>query len=333
MNIFETISAVNRRSEPFHSQFLVDALDDSLKGDRTLFDAIWKLAAPAEWEIPECAISLAEEVVERGRVDICLRSDKSSKRVVGIEVKTSETSAEPGQLKRYLVGLKEKYPGHDVQVSYLTPFNRDRACSAAGQLRTVQMFEEFRNTSPDARHLSWLDVADIDCGGGVLWEQHRSYVRQHISPKSRLVVRPRLKRGLACFFGQEAAEGFRDALWNLSIELNDGCTVVNLSDFRDDLPSFARAFVKALAILLDSDNVSHNARRADNFSADLRRRFLDSEYREVHVALFGLSNLYSNVWIKGDRNYGVRTARKRRPKSVSILRSNDPERLEVGHLR
>ena len=46
MNIFETIERVSGTYEPYHSRFLADALEDSLGGDRSLFDAVWRLAAP-----------------------------------------------------------------------------------------------------------------------------------------------------------------------------------------------------------------------------------------------------------------------------------------------
>ncbi len=61
MNIFETIGKVTRGIEQYHSQFLVDALVDSLNGDRSLFDSVWRLAASPDWEVPEHAEVRPEE--------------------------------------------------------------------------------------------------------------------------------------------------------------------------------------------------------------------------------------------------------------------------------
>ena len=64
MNIFETISSTTTRIERIHSQFLADALTDSLKGDRSLFDGVWELVALPAWKVPNRAKVSAEEVVK-----------------------------------------------------------------------------------------------------------------------------------------------------------------------------------------------------------------------------------------------------------------------------
>ena len=188
MNIFETIRKVTRGIEQYHSQFLTDALTDSLNGDRSLFEATWRLVAPPNWEIPTHAQISSEERVERGSVDICVRCLSPHHRVVGIEVKTVDASATPGQLERYHEGLVRKYPESPIQIAYLTPFNQERAGGAAGSRRTISEFEEFSRKFPQARHISWLDVADIPWDGNFLWRQHQKYVRAHISAPSKLRV-------------------------------------------------------------------------------------------------------------------------------------------------
>ena len=52
LNIFVTICRTTRRIEPFHSQFLTDALNESVSNDRTLFDRVWELATPKGWKAP-----------------------------------------------------------------------------------------------------------------------------------------------------------------------------------------------------------------------------------------------------------------------------------------
>ena len=114
MNIFETIGKATSRIERFHSQFLADALCESLKGNRSLFDQVWTLVAPSGWEIPERSDQvrvIPEQGVEGGRVDICIHCFAPQDRVIGIEIKTVEDSSEPGQLERYRAGLKKNSGG------------------------------------------------------------------------------------------------------------------------------------------------------------------------------------------------------------------------------
>ena len=328
MNIFETIGRVSQRYEPYHSQFLADALKCSLKADRSLFDAVWKLAAPSYWEIPEKATVSSEEVVERGRIDVCIRSENPQNRILGIEVKTDDSSASSGQLEKYRKGLNEKFSGYDVQISYLTPFNREQAGDAADSLPTVRVFEEFARVFPRSTHLSWLDLASIPWDGNALWEQHRAFVRQRISSREELRAKTELNRGFADFFGKEAADCFSAKLAELGIV----GTKISLSNFRID-PSFTKSLADAFKILLDTPNVSRNANKEDKFPDELRERFLDSQFREIHRSMFDLSKQFKFVWVQGESNYGVRTAHRKHSSGVSLLRSFGPDLLIVGQLR
>lgn len=334
MNIFETIGKVTSRIERFHSQFLADALTDSLNGDRSLFEAVWKLAVPPEWEIPTRAEVSSEEVVGHGqRIDICIHSISPQNQVVGIEVKTDDASTTDGQLVRYFDGLERRFPKSGIQIAYLTPFNRERAGSAAGRLSTVREFEKFATRLPQARHVSWLDVADVPWDGNALWKQHQAYVLERISPLAKLQVRTERNRELAVFFGEELVQRFWEelAVWEIYAGANGAD--INLANFGDDLPSFAGSLVRALEILLDSDNVLRNTTpKPDKFRGKLRRPFLASPYHQVHRVLFGLAEAHPYVWIQGEGDYGVRTAHKNHP-SVSLLRSKDVDHLLVGQRR
>ena len=223
MNIFETIGSVTRVIEPFHSQFLADALEESLNGDRSLFDGVWSLAAPKGWEPPDCAQISTEETTGGGRrIDILIRSDHPVKRILGIEIKTQDDSVELGQLEKYLSGLKETYQEYCVKVSYLTPFNKCRAGGLACRVLAVKVFDSFRKEqSEDARHLSWLDVADIDWDGNALWKQHQAYVRNHIS-SCNLLRESSVERDreLDEFFGGEAVERVLHRLDDLRFQHN-----------------------------------------------------------------------------------------------------------------
>ena len=330
MNIFETIAKTTTRIEPFHSQFLADALQASIGGDRSLFNAVWRLAAPEVWEAPERADINAEEFVPgQGRIDIAIRCDSPERRIVGIEVKTTDSSATEGQLERYRDGLAGKFPGYAVAIAYLTPFNRKWALDKADDLATVREFDGFQANYPEARHISWLDIAAIPWNGNELWRQHQLYVYQHISSHKKLRLSVARDRSLDNFFGGAAVDAFWEALGELGIEsAQNGGAVIELANF-DGVPDFADNLAQAFQILItDGDGVSRNANRGGNFFDDLRRPFLESQYQEIHAALFNLASRHNYVWIQGDKDYGVRVAHTGH-NSISIVRSRGPERLLI----
>lgn len=134
MNIFETIEKAAITKEPVHSRFLADALSESVdkNGDPSLFEAVWKLVAPEDWETPANPKVMAEYGLDdRGQIDIVIFGTDPSNLVVGIEVKTKEGSAKSGQLERYRDGLKANYPCYKLAIAYLTPFNRKGAKNLA----------------------------------------------------------------------------------------------------------------------------------------------------------------------------------------------------------
>ena len=331
MNIFETIGSVTGGIERYHSQFLADALKESLSGDRSLFDGVWCLATPKGWESPDCAEVTTEEAAGDRRIDICIRSDHPVKRIVGIEVKTVDESADFEQLKEYLCGLRNTYPKHCIQISYLTPFNRSRAVVNADNLRTVRVFDEFSEISPAAQHLSWLDVADIGWDGNDLWKQHQVYVREHISSRRNLKESSVNRgRGLCEFFGEVAERTLLEKLGALNFQRTGNRMEIELSRHYKNPSSFAENLVDALKILLTTDRVSHNAKKKDKFTKGQREPFLDSPYRAIHETLFRISEECQYVWIEGEGNYGVRTAHKDHPSSgVSLVTSQGTDRLVV----
>ena len=212
-NIFEVIGETTRRIEPFHSEFLAEALRVSAQGNRSLFDAVWKLAAPKEWDAPlEPKIESEERLEDGKRIDICVL-DKSRGRLLGIEVKTTKASAKKGQLEDYLQGLCKKY-GYDkndedrVAIAYLTPFNRKRAGNVADSLATVGIFDEFTKIFVNACHISWLDIADIAWDGNELWRQHQAYVHQEIANYGRLQSFVLRNRSFDNFFSEGAIADF-----------------------------------------------------------------------------------------------------------------------------
>ncbi len=334
MNIFETIGKVTSGIERFHSQFLADALCESLNGDRSLFEAFWKLVAPCYWKVPESPgqveLSTEEEVVG-GKVDICIRSLVAPKRVIGIEVKTVEDSTERGQLRRYYEGLEEKYQGSEVQMAYLTPFSRERAGDRAASLPTVLEFDQFKDSHPVARHVSWLDLESIPWDGNALWEQHRAYVLEHISSKDKLQPRVERDRDITYFFGAAPAERFWEEVGDLDISHEGRWATIDLAKQRND-SLVAKSLVGAFKALLHSDNVVPRERN-DKFPSKLRQPFLRSPHREVHEALFNLAEVFDYVWVEGKRDYGIRTAHKDFHSGVSLVTSDGPGQLLIWLMR
>ena len=327
MNIFETIARVNHRIEPFHSAYLGDALRESLARDRRLFAGIWTLATGGnpDWPVPTDAEVRTEEVLGQRRIDIAIH-DVSGKRVLGIEVKTRDASAEQGQLDDYLQRLRKKYPADAVRLAYLTPFNEERAGKAATKLRTIAVFRKFAEEHPKSRHMSWLDVAELDWDGREVWQQHRAYVWQHISPLTKLDV-PLRDCKFGSFLGKNVVAEFWEALAEAGARVSH-----DIVDLTADID--ALGFVNAFRILIESPALDKGANKADDYPETERARFRDSEYSEVHDGLFRLAEEYSHVWVSGKRDYALRVAHPRhRSSGVSLARSKGSVRFQIGQSR
>ena len=310
INIFQTIKDTTHRIEPFHSQFLGDALRASLAADRregrSLFNDIWKLCAPADWNTPKSAkVSNESPLKGAQRIDILIE-DEETGRVVGIEVKTSSASAQPGQLEGYLEGLRTKHDDEKIAIAYLTPFNRQHAESIiggnAGTLSTVKVFEEFHRSFDQARHVSWLDVAEINWDGVEIWSQHQSYVRKKMAAHRRLKNPRSRNRSLDEFFSGDAVEAFWDALPNSNRDNADDGAIIDLELFEGSPTELA----EALTILIRDDEYVARRVKTDLFDEQLRRRFLKSKHREFHEAIFNLSGRFDHVWVQGKKDYGLR---------------------------
>ena len=343
VDIFRTIRNTTRRIEPFHSQFLGDALRASLKGERALFDRVWALCAPVDWEPARSASIRNEWALDGGqRIDLLIR-DKDTGRVLGIEVKTSRASARAGQLEGYLQGLlNQRFREEDIAIAYLTPFNRDRAEKAiadkAGLLPTVRVFEEFAGSFERARHVSWLDVAEIEWDGREIWRQHRSYVREQMACAKGLEVWLKRNRGLDAFFSVEAVEEFWNELSPLiGDERSGGGGLIDLELFAnagdEEVAEAVEVLARALTILIREDESVASQRRADRFGESLRRPFLDSRCRAFHEILFGLPARFGPVWVQGEKNYAVRVAHRSHSSGISLVTSDGPGRLAVGGRR
>ena len=330
LNVFSSIERATRRPEPFHSQFLADALSVSLGGDRTLFDALWRLAAPEGWD-PPCNAEVKSELHtgEQRRIDICIfANDGPARRVLGLEVKTSSASAQPGQLEAYFTGLSEKFGAANVAIAYLTPFNRRRAGEAAHTLPTVRSFEAFAATVEHARHLSWLDVADIPWDGDSAWRQFQSHIRSEIASDKKRNPDMLRNRSFNVFFGEEASGRFWEQLAQIGVRPTESGAKLNLERLEVD----PGVLVRALETLVVETQDTRTGRQ-DKFAEELREPFLNCKWRAVHEALFDMPRRFPNVWLKGKKDYALRVAHPGHGSGVSLLRSKGPAMLETGRPR
>ena len=272
INIFEAIRKTTSRIEPFHSEFLAEALRVSAAGNRSLFDAVWKLAAPKVWDIPHAPKIVSEKRFDDGkRIDICIFDDLCG-RVLGIEVKTTKASAEDGQLEAYLEHLRKEYDEDRVAIAYLTPFNRERAGKNACLLPTVKIFDEFSSEFNNARHVSWLDIADIAWDSNELWNQHRAYVQQKIANHASLESYASRNRSFYDFFSETAVEEFMDALPIEGDQISRTGVIIDLDNFHNDPETLSRAFE---FLIMDEERVDQGAEKNDEFPEEARQRFLD----------------------------------------------------------
>ncbi len=325
-NIFNVMHSVSSRVEPYHSAFLAAMLQWSLESDRRLFDAFWRMATP-QWELPADDVVVGtEDDIGQGRVDLTLLEGES--RVLGMEVKTRETSTTVGQLERYRDGLTEKYPGHDLAIAFLTPFNSHRAGDDASALPSVTEFRRFQKAFPQSVHISWLDLAEVEWNGGELWKQHRAYVETEIASPQQLAKWQAggRSRRLADFFGPEAAEGFDERL-RAAVGALDG-HVLDLTRVQDP-DRFANAF----RVLIESKAVGGARGKKDAFDDALREPFLAAPTASVHRAIFGLAAEHGNAWIEGKADYGLRVAHPDYGSGVSLLTSRGVDRVEIGRPR
>ena len=292
------------------------------------------------------------ELNEGQRIDILIK-DKDHGLRVGIEIKISEGSVSPGQLNDYLQGLRDKCDEALIAIAYLTPFNRTRAEQiirtinanrGAGEaeiqgdvtaLSTIAEFERFENSEKSfdqARHVSWLDVADIKWDGGEIWAQHQAYVRTNLASSEKLKTAFTRNRMFCEFFGVEAFANFLDALPSEFRNCCDRRVELDLGYLGESFRPVELA--RALTFLIEDDEfVARDKSRDDQFGDDLKKPYLESRYSDYHEALFGL-NRFNHVWVEGTKGYGLRVAHKKsRGKEVSLVTSPHESRLTLGGKR
>ena len=330
LNIFEIIGNTTSHTEPFHTRFLANALQVNLRDHGSLFDSVWRLCAPDCWKVPAKACIESEYELDKGRkIDILIK-DKETRCAVGIEVKTNSASAEPEQLQRYYKDLKKEFA--NVAIAYLTPFNHKRGGDLSATLSTSKRFKEFEDRYPNAfaRHVSWLELADIDWETNELWKQHQHYVRHEIASLDILTSSDRRDRSLDEFFPNVIERFWKELLATTGAEANTPL-VIDLEECDADPESIAAVFE---ILINDNEAKLPQAHRNNSFPETEQERFrMTEKCGAFHDALFKLSCKYSHVWLRGLTDYGLCMVHRRHKSGVSLVRSDGPRRLVVGELR
>lgn len=326
VNIFNIIRRVTSRIEPYCSHFLADALSSSIGKDKTLFERVWTHCAPPDWKPPTEADTFAEDILGEGkRIDITI-IDENSSRVLGLEVKTTDRSVNPGQLETYYRLLKNKYPNKKVSIAFLTPFNEGsvkesgRDSKEASRLPSVREYHELRRINPivPVVHVSWQQIVNIQWAEEPLWEQFARFVQNQIAPPRILETYLRNDQSLTRFFSDDAIKEFASAMHGLTRSDNS----VDFDTLASD-PRALQSLLDALTALIEDDqSVDRRRFKKNKFSADRFEKFVNTDCGTVHHAVFILTRKYDHVWIEGEKDYGVRVAHNNdREKGVSILTS------------
>ena len=193
------------------------------------------------------------------------------------------------------------------------------------------MFDEFAGGFQHARHVSWLDVADIEWDGRAIWRQHKRYVQNRMACEKDLKGWRKRNRDLAEFFPERAAADFWNELAPLVGEEIDGRVAIDLASFADQgeaaIAEAVKILVRALTILIEADDSIAHQRRLDCFNESLRERFLKSDCRAFHEKLFDLAARFGPVWVDGTKDYGLRVVNRCPGGTFSLVTSDGPGRL------
>ena len=328
MNIFKVISSRTSLIEPVHSGYLAECLSTS----RELLASFWSLAVKGSaipWPVPSDVEVFQEYTLEGGkRIDILIR-DSQGKRVMGIEVKTSESSMEEGQLDLYRSLLLEEYPDHKIWIVYLTPFNavnppRDSEGNEQNS-KCSNEFTKFQKGYSSSSHLSWTEVSQLRWNeADDVWMQHQQYVVEVIcQPVNSRVVWGSLEED----FGLDTMQAFWTAIDDAGITNDEGKITLKPTDD-------PRLLLDALRILITHESVRKTYRpgkaQTDGFPKDRRRRFLVSTYASFHDKIFKLVEEFPYLKIAGISDYGVKVPRINKPKEVSICTSLAENQFRIG---
>ena len=323
MNIFEIHHLTTSRIEPLHSQYLAACL----KRSPELLREFWNLSTNSvkNWLPPEGIQGVqvcAEHALADGkRVDIVLMA---SDRLVAVEAKTTDSSVEPGQLEKYLMGLKDQYPDKDLWMAYLTPFNVDNKPAGLHGQEAIKEFDKFHRRHPSSSHLSWAQIVGLVWQGqDEVWRQHGEYVHDNIcQPPSELVGWGRIDDDLSW----ETMRDFWEEVKRAGFYADEGVITLDPGNDPESLGT-------ALRMLLMSERVRDKSKTERSFPTVLMRPFTNNpEYGRFHERIFRLLDEFPFLGIRGRGGYGLLLPVLGQHRVVSICTSkpDQPWLLMIG---
>jgi hypothetical protein len=322
MNIFEIHRRTTSRIEPFHTAYLASCLKES----QELLGKFWALATAENpnWPVPSTHARVVEEdTLDDGkRVDIVV-IDSSSDLLIAVEAKTTDSSVKPGQLDAYLTRLKTKYPGNNIWMTYLTPFNTKNKPEGARGQEAIKEFRRFNRDYAPSSHLSWEEVAGLVWqGNDSVWSQHSKYIIETICKQ------PELKVGWGSLdqdLGWEIMRDFWHEIGKTGFHADNG--VLTLKPDNDP-----EALTRALKLLLSSEKVKNKSKGKRTVAEGVKSALANSTYGQFHQQVFQLLDEYPFLGIRGKKGYGLTLPVQGVHPVVSICTSKlgHPERLVIG---
>ncbi len=342
-NVFEVIKNVTSRIEPFHSEFLAICLSV----DKTFREDFLHAFLPET--LSKQLIESSEESALDIRSEYRLGSDQfidvvifddTHKQIIGIEVKTTDTSVTFGQLLAYNDALKEDEErlNYAVYMIYLTPYNEKSMPDDISDVHRELMasekeFKEFNDKSKDAIHINWKEVVDLyptQGSNAALYQQHKAYVNAVISNDAKLEVKLEAmtrNRELAKFIGGDTVTDL-ETLMGVNFSELDGKYTFSLAKYKHNN---YRKLKDLVDILCASEKLNQSPRnvKVNEVDAALMANYAQSEHQVFFEYLFEKANKASYLWLKGQGNLGLRAVHSDYPSSGVSLLTISPDAIEI----
>ena len=332
MNIFNIINSVTSRIEPFHSEFL----STCLRKDQKLRNQLLGFILPEnlkkgfiESSNHEMLEIRSEDVFHnKKRIDIIIH-DKKNKQIIGIEVKTTDSSVTENQLLIYLEGMQTKYNDHSVYMVYLTPYNRENIPSTIlpGQISSIREFDQFNKLYSKSIHINWKDVVELypnDNSNSFLYCQHRQYIIEQIIDDSSLISKFEFierNRSFSEFIGNTTFENFIKFLQRERIFFHE--TEKEFTVFLNENTEKFLKIITLIEILTSSENLDKTVTKRDEVDQSLIDSYENSRFKDFFIMLFSTIQQYKYLWLKGNNRIGLRAPHSSHKSSgVSLLTIN-----------
>ena len=333
VNIFEIISNVTSRIEPFHSEFLTVALREI-----SMFrNGFLNLVLPSEsrnllgkfLKSDKLEIISEDLLSDNNRIDVVIK-EPLSKNIIGIEVKTSDSSVSNNQLHDYHDKMIDKYPEYNIHIVYLTPFNRLNLPEevALNQIHAISEFDNFHVENKNSIHVNWNEVVDLyDKSNSMensIFLNHYKYIKEEITNVVRLkkrIIDIERNRGLVEFFGDSCVEDFYEKIssGNFSYTEDDQMIYFNIAENINNVGSLLSAFT----ILMESERLKKLSRKKNQVEEELLRVYEFGTNGAFFKQFFSIVNNYKYLWLQGKGRIGVRAAHDLYSSGVSVFTLDD----------